>query len=104
MLSAISATKGPAASGRITLMARKSSFRLDTPNRKIPCKRTAPRIVWVVETGSRKRVANRIQIVAPTRTANMNDETVEFRSILWGVNNVNTLHEIEIVEVHHTPM
>jgi hypothetical protein len=26
-------------------MARKSSFRLDTPKRKIPCKRTAPRIV-----------------------------------------------------------
>jgi hypothetical protein len=85
-------------------MARKSSFRLDTPNRKIPCKRTAPRIVWVVETGSRKRVAIKIQIVAPIRTDKMKNESVEFRRILEGVNTVNNLPEIRIAEILPRPL
>src|SRR5207253_9629489 len=36
---------------------------------------------------------------APTRTAKMKDESVEFRSILWGVNTVNNLPEIRIAEI-----
>ncbi len=82
ILSAMSATKGPAASGSNTRMAKKSNFRLESPNRKIPCKRTAPRIVCVVETGSRKKVAIKIHTVAPIRTAKMKDESVVFRRIL----------------------
>jgi len=57
-----------------------------------------------VETGSRKRVAIRIHIVAPTRTAKMKDESVEFRSILWGVNTVNNLPEIRIAEILPRPL
>src|SRR5256885_7330206 len=41
----------------------------------------------------------RSHIVAPTRTAKMKDESVEFRSMLWGVNTVNNLPEIRIAEM-----
>src|SRR5437660_10875841 len=52
----------------------------------------------------RKRVAIRIHIVAPTRTAKMKDESVEFRSILAGVNTVNNLPEIRIAEILPRPL
>ena len=43
-------------------------------------------------------------MVAPTRTAKMKDESVESRSILWGVNTVNNLPEIRIADILPRPL